>query len=93
MPNSVRPVVQQYKESKGKIIMTAALELVNNQVSYFYSQKKDSEEMVKLEDFLQKKYHHCRFLYFSWDAASWHSSRYFLSELKKLNDPVYRNDN
>jgi hypothetical protein len=92
-PNGVRPVVQQYQESKGKIIMTAALELVNNQVSYFYSQKKDSEEMVKLADFLQKKYHHCRFLYFSWDAASWHSSRYFLSELKKLNDPVYRNEN
>lgn len=54
MPNGVRPVVQQYQESKGKIIMTAALELVNNQVSYFYSQKKDSEEMVKLADFLQK---------------------------------------
>jgi len=91
-PDGVRPVVQQYQESKGKIIMTAALELVNNQVSYFYSQKKDSEEMVKLADFLQKKYHHCRFLYFSWDAASWHSSRYFMSELKKLNDPIYRND-
>ena len=44
--------------------MTAALELVNNQVSYFYSQKKDSEEMVKLADFLQKKYHHCRFYIF-----------------------------
>ena len=54
MPNGVIPVVQQYQESKGKIIMTATLELVNNQVSYFYSQKKDSEEMVKLADFLQK---------------------------------------
>ena len=93
VPDGARPVVQQYQYPKGKVIMTAALELVNNQVSYFYSEKKDSEEMVKLAKFLQQKYHYCRYLYFSWDAASWHSSKYFLSQLNQINDPTYRNDN
>lgn len=73
--------------------MTAALELRNNQMSYFYSLKKDSEEMIRLADFLQQKYHYCRYLYFSWDAASWHSSSIFLKELDKLNDWDYRNKN
>lgn len=93
VPDGARPVVQQYQYPKGKVIMTAALELVNNQVSYFYSEKKDSEEMVKLAKFLQQKYHYCRYLYFSWDAASWHSSKYFLSQLNQINDPTYRNNN
>ena len=93
VPDGARPVVEQYQYPKGKVIMTAALELVNNQVSYFYSEKKDSEEMVKLAKFLQQKYHYCRYLYFSWDAASWHSSKYFLSQLKQINDPTYRNNN
>ena len=88
-----RAVVDQYQNPKGKVIMTAALELRNNQMSYFYSLKKDSEEMIRLADFLQQKYHYCRYLYFSWDAASWHSSSIFLKELDKLNDWDYRNKN
>lgn len=88
-----RAVVDQYQNSKGKVIMTAALELRNNQMSYFYSLKKDSEEMIRLADFLQQKYHYCRYLYFSWDAASWHSSKIFLKELDNLNDWNYRNKN
>jgi hypothetical protein len=44
------PVVPQFQKSKGSLIVTAALELSTNQVTHFYSQKKDTEEMIKLLD-------------------------------------------
>lgn len=52
----VDPVVPQWQKSKGCLIMTAALELSTNQVTHFYSKKKNTAEMIKLMDILVDQY-------------------------------------
>lgn len=74
------PTVQQWQNSKGSLIMTAALDLVENQVVHFFSDSKNTEEMIKMAQVLIDKYQDCRRLYLSWDAASWHISK----KLKKF---------
>jgi hypothetical protein len=39
--------VPQYQRSKGKLIVTAALELSTNQITHFYSSAKNTAEMVE----------------------------------------------
>jgi transposase len=68
------PVVQQRQKSRGLIIPTAAIELSSNQVTHFYSDRKNSAEMIKMLRLLRKKYRRKRKLWISWDAASWHKS-------------------
>jgi hypothetical protein len=85
-----RPTIPQYQKSLGYLIVTAALELSKNQVTHFYSKKKDTEEMVILLRTLIEKHTGCRRIYFSWDAASWHSSKEFLAEVKRVNKLEYR---
>ena len=46
-PGQVR-VVPLFQKSKGVLIVTAALELSENQVTHFYSDKKNTGEMIKL---------------------------------------------
>jgi transposase-like protein/transposase len=65
--------VPQWQKSKGFLIMTAALELSTNQVTHFYSEKKNTEEMIKLLDILLEQ--NRQLSYLSWDAASWHISK------------------
>jgi hypothetical protein len=67
-------VIPQRQRSKGRLTLTAALELSTNQVTHFYSEKKDTEEMIKLLEILLEQYGNQRCLYLSWDAASWHIS-------------------
>ena len=76
--------IPQHQKSKGSLIFTAALELSTNQVTHFYSQKKDTEEMIKLIKTLIKKYSDEECLYFSWDAASWHSSKLLYKTVKEI---------
>ncbi|MGH1573243.1 IS630 family transposase [Methylobacterium sp. P31] len=85
-----KPTIPQYQLSKGTITVTAALELSSNQITHFYSQKKGTAEMIKLLYCLLNQYRGCRRLYLSWDAASWHSSRAFLAEIKRVNRRNYR---
>jgi transposase len=87
------PTVPQYQISKGRIIVTAALELSTNQVTHFYSDKKDTAEMIALLRVLLQQYSSCRKIYFSWDAASWHSSKSFLAEVRSVNSIAYRKSN
>ena len=70
-----RPTVPQWQRSKGSLIMTAALDLVENQVVHFFSDAKNTEEMIKMAEVLVDRYQDCRKLYLSWDAASWHISK------------------
>lgn len=42
------PTVAKFQPSKGSIIVTAALELSTNQVTHFYSTRKNSAEIVKM---------------------------------------------
>jgi len=78
-------IVRQWQKSKGWLILTAALELSTNQVSHFYSRKKDTAEMIKMADLLRSQYHTYRTLYLSWDAASWHLSKELAAHLEKIN--------
>jgi transposase len=78
-------VVPQYQKSKGWLILTAALELSRNQITHFYSLKKNTEEMIKMADLLRVEYRTCRTIYLSWDAASWHISKKLFSHLYELN--------
>lgn len=69
------PTVPQWQKSKGVLIVTAALELSTNQVTHFFSEKKNTDEMIKLLDILLEQNHHLSRFYLSWDAASWHMSK------------------
>ena len=83
-------VVPQFQKSKGVLIVTAALELSENQVTHFYSQRKNTDEMVKLLDLLLEKYADQSRIYLSWDAASWHASKKFYARVKEVNSANYR---
>jgi transposase len=84
------PSVPQFQRSKGSLIVTAALELSTNQVTHFYSPRKNSVEIMKMLYILIKKYSGCSTIYLSWDHASWHSSKVLFSEIDKVNDPDFR---
>ena len=78
-------LIPQWQRSKGWTIITAALELSRNQVTHFYSLKKNTEEMIKMTDLLRDQYRNCRTIYLSWDAASWHVSKQLFAHLDGLN--------
>jgi transposase len=82
--------VPQFQISKGWLIITAALELSKNQVTHFYSKKKNTLEMIKLLEILLKEYSGCRKLYLSWDAASWHASNMLYEKVDEVNKRKYR---
>jgi hypothetical protein len=90
VPANEYPTIPQWQRSKGFLIVTAALELSKNQVTHFYSRKKDSAEMIKLLNILIDQYSGCRRIYFSWDAASWHASKIFCARVKCVNNYNYR---
>ena len=83
-------VVPQFQKSKGVLIVTAALELSENQVTHFYSAHKNTDEMVKLLELLLEKYADQSRIYLSWDAASWHASKKFYARVKEINSARYR---
>lgn len=70
-----RPTVAQWQKPKGRLIVTAALELSSNQITHFYSNAKNTDEMIRMARLLLEQYHDARKLYLSWDAASWHLSK------------------
>jgi transposase len=79
-------VVPQRQRSKGRITLIGALELSTNQMTHFYSEKKDTEEMIKLLDLLVRKYSDQACLYLSWDAASWHVSEKLSRRVSVINN-------
>jgi transposase len=85
----VYPYILKNQNSKGSLIITAALELSENQVTHFYSKKKNTAEMIKLLEMLLGKYRHSKTIYLSWDAASWHASKQLYERVEELNDRKY----
>jgi hypothetical protein len=57
-PGQVR-VVPQRQKSKGGLILTAAFELSTDQVTHFYSEKKNTAEMIRLLEVLLVQYADC----------------------------------
>jgi transposase len=87
-PPGVQPTVPQWQRSRGCMIMTAALELAGNQVTHFYSAKKNTGEMIRMMDILIDEYADRRKLYLSWDAASWHMSKQLFARIDAHNAAV-----
>jgi len=87
-PAGVQPTVPQWQKSRGCLIMTAALELSGNQVTHFYSAKKNTTEMIRMMDVLIERYGDRRKLYLSWDAASWHISKQLFARINAHNSAV-----
>ena len=85
VPPGKARVVPQIQKSKGFLIITAALELSTNQITHFYSKKKDTEEMIKLLELLTLNYSDQKRIFFSWDAASWHASKKFKQRVDEHN--------
>ncbi|TGN53781.1 IS630 family transposase [Paracoccus liaowanqingii] len=86
MPPGEQRIVPQWQKSRGCLILTAALELSANQVSHFYSSKKDTAEMIKMLELLLDQHPDRRTLYLSWDAASWHISKQLQKKIDDHNE-------
>jgi transposase len=86
-PNEQR-LVPQWRQSKGSLILTAAIELSSNQVSHFYSTKKNTDEMIRMMEVLVTQYNDRRKIYLSWDAASWHVSKKLFEYIDQHNFAV-----
>jgi hypothetical protein len=87
-PPGVQPTVPQWQRSRGCLLMTAALELSGNQVTHFYSARKNTGEMIRMMDILINEYADRRKLYLSWDAASWHISKQLFARIDAHNAAV-----
>ena len=80
--------VPQWQRAKGFLIITAAVELSTNQVTHFYSEKKNTDEIIKLLEILLERNRHLS-LYLSWDAASWHTSKRLTERIASNNTMAY----
>lgn len=80
-----QPTVPQWQKSKGCMIMTAALELGSNQITHFYSQRKNTTEMIRMMNVLLEQYAERKTIYLSWDAASWHVSKKLFQAVAEHN--------
>ena len=83
-------VVPEKQKARGIVICTAALELSTNQITHFYSAKKNTFEMIKLLDILISQYHDQERLYLCWDAVSWHNSnilKTYIEDHNKIQKP------
>jgi hypothetical protein len=87
-PPGEQRVVPQWQKSRGCLIMTAALELSGNQVTHFYSPRKNTIEMIRMMELLVERYRDRRKLYLSWDAASWHISKHLHQRVEEHNAAV-----
>lgn len=83
----------QWQKSKGCLICIAGLELSQNQITHFYSSKKNTDEMIKLLKMLLVKYKDDEKIYFSWDAVSWHASKKLQNKISEVNNIEYRTIN
>ena len=88
-PGEMRSIPQRQK-SKGSLIVTAALELSSNQITHFYSEKKNTDEMIRMLELLVSKYRAQTRIYFSWDAASRHGSKKFFGRVDEINEASFR---
>ena len=80
--------VPQWQKSRGCLLMTAALELSGNQVTHFYSARKNTAEMIRMMEVLVDQYRDRKKLYLSWDRASWHISKRLLKRIEEHNASV-----
>jgi transposase len=90
--DTIRTIPQRQK-SKGSLICTAALELSTNQLTHFYSKRKNTDEMIKLLMLLVQQYRQDKRIFLSWDSASWHISKTLYKKVDEVNGEQYRSEN
>jgi transposase len=90
VPGDEVRTIPQRQRSKGSLICTAALELSTNQVTHFYSKKKNTMEMIKLLKRLIIFYKSQNRLFVSWDSASWHESKALYKAVDEINSDAFR---
>lgn len=90
VPGDEVRTIPQKQRSKGSLICTAALELSSNQVTHFYSKKKNTLEMIKLLYRLIILYKSEERMFLSWDAASWHASNALYKVVDEINGDKFR---
>jgi transposase len=90
VPGDAIRTIPQRQRSKGSLICTAALELSLNQITHFYSKKKNSQEMIKLLRRLIIKYKGQKRIFLSWDSASWHASKSLYKIVDEINSDTFR---
>jgi transposase len=90
VPGDKVRTIPQRQRSKGSLICTAALELSTNQITHFYSMKKNTIEMIKLLRLLVKRYDGETRLFVSWDSASWHASKALYKVVDEINSDTFR---
>lgn len=79
------PSVPQWQRGRGTLIITGALELRTNQITHFYSDHKNTSEMIRMVDLLRRQHRSMKKLYISWDAAGWHISKALGKHVEFLN--------
>lgn len=84
-PNE-RKVVPQWQKSRGCFILNVALELSKNQITYMFTEAKNTGETIQLIDLLRRRYTGYRRMFLSWDAAPWHSSIKLRERVDFLNE-------
>jgi transposase len=90
VPKGKPKIIPQWQKSKGRLIVTAALELSTNQITHFFSEKKNTDEMLRLLSVLMKQYKAEDCIYLSWDAAKWHASKKLYTKVDEVNSSEYR---
>jgi transposase len=83
--NGTPKIVPQWQRTKGSLILTAALNLADNQLVHFYSDKKNTKEMLRLIELILARYSKSERIYLSWDSASWHMSKELFAYVDKHN--------
>jgi transposase len=79
------PTFPQVQAHKGSITMAGALCATTNQVTWLYSQAKDTQSMIDLVEILFNQHFTATRIYLTWDAASWHSSVSLIDWLDSFN--------
>jgi len=90
VPPGQTNTIPQWQKSKGTLILTGALELSTNQITHFYSETKNTSEMIRLLNVLIDRYPDEECIYFSWDAASWHASKKLYETVDRANSKSVR---
>ena len=78
-------IIPQWQKSRGRLILTAALDLSENQVHHFFSTQKNTAEMIRMMELLVSRHRSRSKIYLSWDAASWHISKQLYRVIEQHN--------
>jgi transposase len=77
--------VPQVQPHRGSITLAGALSATTNQVSWLYSDAKDTRSMTDLIEVLFNQHNNASHLYITWDCASWHRSQDLFDWLDAFN--------